>query len=133
MTRNNHDIVEAFFAAMPNGKLTTDFFTHDSESGSITSPAPSSAEAYVRGIAPLQSLFPDGVHYAVQSITAEEDRASAEVLGEGTFADGTQYQNRYVFLFEFRDGKIARTFEYYDPKPVEELIMPRITALLGRG
>jgi ketosteroid isomerase-like protein len=35
--------------------------------------------------------------------------------GECTFAGGQAYRNSYIFLFEIRQGKIARWWEYLNP------------------
>ena len=137
MPQSSHDIVKAFFEAMPAGTLTTDHFTPDFAGQSITSaPHAASAETYVGGIGLLQSLFPDGLHYTIEAITAEADRAAAQVRGDGAMADGVRYANRYAFFFTIRDGRIASIFEFFDPAPVNELIMPRIAeaaAKMGLG
>lgn len=128
MSQSSHDIVKAFFEAMLAGTLTIDHFTPDFTGQSIISaPQTASAEAYVGGIGLLQSLFPDRLRYTVETITAEADRAAAQVRAEGTMADGARYANRYAFFFTIRDGRIASIFEIFDPAPVGELIMPRIT------
>jgi ketosteroid isomerase-like protein len=38
-----------------------------------------------------------------------------EALGSMTMSNGRPYDNRYVFRFELRDGKIARLREYCNP------------------
>jgi ketosteroid isomerase-like protein len=38
-----------------------------------------------------------------------------EALGSMTMTNGRPYDNRYVFRFELRDGKIARLREYCNP------------------
>ena len=47
------------------------------------------------------------------------------VLGEctscGTFADGRPYENLYVFVLEFKDGKVHRLREYMDSLYVARL------------
>ncbi len=132
MTRTAQDLVSSFFAAMPAGNLAAELFAPDLEARSITSPGAASAERYIAGIRLLQSLFPKGLHYTIDAITAEDDRAAAEVRGLGIFANGDVYSNTYVFMFRFRDGKIASMFEFFDPKPINEMIMPRLAEALAK-
>lgn len=131
MTQSLHDLVKAFFAAMPAGELTADFFASEIETQSIASQPNLSAEYYIGGINLLQAQFPDGLHYTVESIVAEGDRAAARVRGHGVMKDGREYLNDYSFWFTFKDGRIASIFEFFDPKPVDELIMPVLQAFLA--
>lgn len=132
MTQSSHDVVKAFFAAMPGGKLTTDVFAAEIETQSISSQPNHSAEFYVAGIRLLQAQFPEGLHYTVKSIAAEGDRAAARVSAAGTMTDGREYRNEYCFWFTFKDGRIATIFEFFNPKPVDELIMPVLAAHLAK-
>lgn len=43
------------------------------------------------------------------------DIAFAEGLGAMTMANGRPYNNRYVFRFDSRDGKLVRVREYVNP------------------
>ncbi len=131
MTQSSHDLVKSFFAAMPAGELTEDFFTPDMETQSITSPPNRSAAFYVGGINLVQAQFPEGLHYMVEAIVAEGDRAAARVRGHGVMKDGREYRNDYTFWFTFRDGRIASVFEFFDPVPVDELIMPVVRAFMA--
>jgi ketosteroid isomerase-like protein len=45
----------------------------------------------------------------------DADLVFAEALGSMTMSNGRPYNNRYVFRFELRDGKIARLREYCNP------------------
>lgn len=49
------------------------------------------------------------------SITADGGRLFIEQRGNMVMADGKSYRNRYVFRFEFEDGKIKSVREYYNP------------------
>jgi hypothetical protein len=47
---------------------------------------------------------------------ADPDLIVAEYRAEGRLrASGAPYRNRYVGLWWFRDGRVCRTREYYDP------------------
>jgi ketosteroid isomerase-like protein len=45
---------------------------------------------------------------------AEGDRVAMEVESSGDLRNGRRYRQRYHFLIEFRDGKIAAVREYLD-------------------
>jgi ketosteroid isomerase-like protein len=66
----------------------------------------------------MQSRMPGGLHFTVSSLTAEGDRVSAEVEGEGTLDNGRRYNNWYHFLFTLRDGRIHEVHEYLDTQLV---------------
>ncbi|MFZ6873209.1 nuclear transport factor 2 family protein [Undibacterium sp. Di27W] len=44
------------------------------------------------------------------------------------FADGQRYDNDYVFVIHFRDGKIARYEEYCDTELITRIFPDRIAA-----
>jgi ketosteroid isomerase-like protein len=41
-----------------------------------------------------------------------------ECHGSGRMHNGRKYRNRYVMRFDFKDGKILRLREYFNPIPV---------------
>lgn len=133
MTQAAHELVRYFFAAMPGGKLSEDIFTSDMTAWTTSSGQEIPVGKYVGGTRMLQSLFPSGLHYTVDSITAEDDRAVAEVRAHGVLADGTDFQNSYVFVLRLRDGKIASLREHFNPAPVVEKIVPRIQAMMAQA
>lgn len=127
----SHNLIRRFFAEMPKGKLDPDMFTEDLTVITSSGSEPVSGAFYLGGIAVLQSLFPEGLHYTVEAVIAEGDRVAAEVRSRGTMADGEVFGTRYAFLFTLRDGRIARIAEFYEPEPVNRLIMPKLMAAMG--
>lgn len=46
----------------------------------------------------------------------DADEFIVEFTGSGTYLpNGAPYENRYIAVFNFRDGKICRQREYFDP------------------
>jgi uncharacterized protein len=127
MTQAVNALVTRFFADLGAGALAEDMFTADATAWTLTT----KAAHYLRGTKALASLFPQGLAYTVRSITAEADRAAAEVTAHGVLSDGKVYDNHYVMLFRVADGRIAALAEYFDPKPVDELIMPLLIAAMS--
>lgn len=133
MTEHTHALVRLFFAHLGAGTLSADLFTDDATAWTLTTKTASPVAQYLRGTKALVALFPAGLAYTIASITAEADRAAAEVTAHGLLGAGQVYDNHYVMLFRIRDGKIAALSEYFDPKPVEDLIMPRLIAAKGKA
>ena len=123
MTRPNHQLVRDFFTALSSGTLADELLTHDMTVWT-TSSGNSAKQKYLAGVAVLQSLFPAGLTYTIDSLTAEEDRVAAEVRSRGTLVNGDTFQIIYVFMFRIRDGRIASVAEHFNPQTVREKIMP---------
>lgn len=130
MPQANHRIVRDFFAALSNGALSHDLFTTDMTAWTTTS-GESPQDRYLAGVTRLQALFPAGLAYTVDSLTAEDDRVAAEVHSRGTLIDGKNFHNSYVFIFRIRDGRIAALAEHFNPQPVRDLILPLLQAPNG--
>jgi ketosteroid isomerase-like protein len=128
----NHQIVREFFTALSSGALPQHLFTDDMIVWTITS-GNSTRVKYQHGVKVLQSLFPDGLHYTVDSLTAEADRVAAEVQARGKLVNGEHYHNTYVFLFRIRDARIARVAEYFNALVVRDKLAPLMKAAVNSG
>jgi len=64
--------------------------------------------------AALAKHFDSPMKIKVHGVTAQRDRVAVEAESYAVLTDGTIYNNRYHFLFEFDDGKIAVVKEYND-------------------
>lgn len=124
MTKSTHQIVRDFFAAMSGGTLSHDLLTEDVTVWTTTSGGGSDRDRYIGGTRMLQSIFDGGLAYTIDSITAEDDRAIAEVRAHGTLVNGEEYSNRYVFIFHIRGGRISSLAEHFNPDPIAKQIMP---------
>ena len=123
MSLSSHQIVRDFFTALSNGTLSAGMFTADMTAWTTTS-GESSRDRYLAGVAMLQTLFPAGLAYTVDSLTAEGDRVAAEAQSRGTLVDGKTFHNTYVFMFRIRDERIASVAEHFNPQVVRDLILP---------
>jgi ketosteroid isomerase-like protein len=56
--------------------------------------------------------------------TAEGDRVAIEGVGKGRLRNGREYDNRYHFLVEVRDGRVAAVREYMDSQHVATVMAP---------
>ena len=66
------------------------------------------------------SIFVGGSRMTPLVMTAEENRVSITVEGEGTMPDGRVYTNVYHYLFTFRDEQIVEVREYMDTQSAAE-------------
>ena len=72
----------------------------------------------------VQRSMPGGMRFVVHGVTAEGERVALEIEAEGQFANGRVYCNRYHFVFEMRDDKIAAVREYMDTLAVHDISQP---------
>lgn len=71
------------------------------------------AEA-LAGIPEVLGLFPEGLKFEVEALTAEGERVAIEATSDGVTFRGDRYQQTYHFLMRVRDGKIIEWREYMD-------------------
>ena len=67
-------------------------------------------------------VFPKGLRFDIQAMTAEGDRVAVEATSEGEHVSGQTYSNEYHFLFEFKNGKLLRLKEYMDTEMVTDVL-----------
>ncbi|MCE7795080.1 nuclear transport factor 2 family protein [Sphingobium sufflavum] len=134
MTQNpSHRIARDFFAALSNGALPLEMLTDDMTAWTTTSGVQSARERYAGGIQMFATLFPNGLLYTVESLTAEEDRVVAEVQADGLLSNGDIFQNRYVFVLRLREGRIAAVAEHFNPDPVRNQIVPLLQHVMAKN
>jgi ketosteroid isomerase-like protein len=79
--------------------------------------------AFVGG---ASTMTKDGFNFDIVSLTAEDDRVVCESEGRSTLANRAEYNNQYLHLFRFRDGKIREVREYMDTALAESVLLPVI-------
>jgi uncharacterized protein len=131
MTRASHQIVRDFFAAVTAGDLPDSLLTPDMKGWTTTQGSMDKA-AYQHVIRLLSEMTPQPLRFIIDSITAEDDRAVAEVHSEGTLINGEDYANTYVFVFRIRDGKIASVAEHFNALIVQEKLIPLMADLRAK-
>lgn len=70
----------------------------------------------------IYQVFPDGIAFTVDGMTAEGDRVAVEARSVGRHVSGRIYRNQYHFLFTFSGDKISCLKEYMDTEQVTEVI-----------
>jgi len=59
-------------------------------------------------------LFPKGIPTVIHTMVGEGDRLVVEAESFATHVSGKPYNNKYLFLMRFRDGKLIEMKEYLD-------------------
>lgn len=66
--------------------------------------------------AKAMAKFPNGMAFDILTVTAEENRVLVEATSDAQLANGTRYENQYVFSFYFdENNKIIEFREFWDP------------------
>lgn len=81
-------------------------------------------DAVLGFVASVPSITKSGISFEIRCLTAEEDRVACESLGRSVMANSAEYNNQYIHLFRFRDGKIRQVTEYMDTKLAEKVLLP---------
>lgn len=81
-----------------------------------------SRDQIVAGSAAVLEVFPQGLVFTVHAMTAEGERVAVEAESRGVHVSGSEYNNLYHFLFEFRDGKLLRLKEYMDTELITDVL-----------
>lgn len=71
------------------------------------------AEA-LSGIPEVLGLFPKGLKFEIDALTAEGERVAIEATSDGVTFRGDRYEQTYHFLMRVRDGQIIEWREYMD-------------------
>ncbi len=73
-------------------------------------------------LGPIRGIFePGDPKVVIQRVIAQGNVAVAEARGLGRLKNGKEYNNRYAFVIEVRDGKVAALTEYLDTVHVKSL------------
>ncbi len=119
--------VKKFFDALNAGDVDTVVATYDDEGcvqtmGSTLISGVFSKQHIAETAGGIFDVFPDGLRFDIQAMTAEGDRVAVEATSEGEHVSGQTYSNEYHFLFEFRDGKLLKLKEYMDTEMVTDVL-----------
>ncbi len=128
MTKTNHDLARAYFAAVTAGELPDDLLTDDMTAW-ITTGGQMDKAAYQDVIRLLARMCKTPIRFTIDAITAEDDRVVAEARSTATLINGEPYANTYVFCMRVRDGRIAHIAEHYNALVTEEKLIPLMTEM----
>ena len=130
--QTSHQLVHDFFAAVTAGEIPDGLLTPDMK-GWTTTQGSMDRAAYQHLVKLLARISARPLTFTIDSITAEEDRAVAEVRSEGTLISGEEYHNTYVFVFRIRDGRIASVAEHFNALIVQEKMVPLVQMMTSKS
>ena len=113
----NKAVVTQFFERMNAGDLDGSFglLADDCTWFSLSSRRFSGQEQMRAMIAHVnETVLRAPIAATITVLTAEENRVAALTDGAAEALNGTRYDQRYHFLFEFADGLISRLWEFND-------------------
>lgn len=133
MTNAHKEVVRTYFKSMGAGNvelfkstLTEDYYALIAGYSQIS--GIQNRDEVLAFVASVPSITKSGISFEIRCLTAEEDRVACESQGQSVMANGTEYNNQYIHLFRFRDGKICQVTEYMDTKLAETVLLPLMTS-----
>lgn len=127
----NKALVRAFLEAFSTGDIDrlTAMMAEDGSwwvSGSIAGMSGSyGREPLAALLRQVKGVYASGaLRITPERMTAEGNRVAVEASCRETLADGRVYANRYHFLFEIADGRVALVKEYMDTLHAREIFFP---------
>jgi ketosteroid isomerase-like protein len=73
-------------------------------------------------IGQVRGAFPNGLAMKVHSVIGEREFVAMEAESHGLLASGKIYNNKFHFLFRFRNQKILELREYMDTEHVTDVL-----------
>jgi len=111
---NRGDVPGIVAAYAPDGRLRTMGRTLISGEFSRQQIEASAARIY--------DVFPQGLEFTIDAMTAEGERVAVEAHSRGQHVSGVTYSNEYHFLFVFRAGQLQELREYMDTERVTDVL-----------
>jgi hypothetical protein len=79
--------------------------------------------AALAGMKDILGLFPKGLRFTIDALTAEGERVAIEAHSDGVTAGGQRYQQEYHFLLRARGGQIVEFKEYMDTERARRVLV----------
>ncbi|MGB0620552.1 MAG: nuclear transport factor 2 family protein [Myxococcota bacterium] len=78
----------------------------------------------VAGMPAVLDLFPEGLVFTIDRMTAEGDTVAIEAHSAGTTFRGDRYEQQYHFVMRARDGQVTEWKEYMDTALAGRVMFP---------
>ena len=75
-----------------------------------------------QAITRLKANLDGGIRLNIQHVFVDNDTAVVEMVGEATSKKGLPYNNQYVWIQKFKDGKVVECRVYYDDVLLNQLL-----------
>ena len=77
----------------------------------------------LEGMPAVLDLFPEGLEFKIEAMTAEGERVAIEATSSGKTFRGDSYSQTYHFLMRARDGQIIEWKEYMDTEHARQVLV----------
>ncbi|XVQ14948.1 nuclear transport factor 2 family protein [Spirillospora sp. CA-255316] len=129
MSNAHKEVVKTYFEAMGAGdvELFASTLTEDYRAviaGFSKMSGTMDRDEVLAFVGDVPSMTKSGISFEIRCLTAEEDRVACESQGSSVMANGVEYNNQYIHLFRFRDGRIRQVTEYMDTQLAEKVLLP---------
>lgn len=121
--QRSYQIARDYLAAVTAGDLPDALLTPDMTAW-ITTGGTMDKASYQAAIRMLKIMCATPLVFAVQALTADEDRVVIETTSAATLISGADYRQTYIFVIRIRDSLIASIAEHYNALIVRETLMP---------
>jgi len=91
--------------------------------GSLPFSGVSNREQALASMPEILGIFPKGIEFTIQAMTAEGERVAIEATSRGTTFRGDEYAQEYHFLLRVRDGMIVELREYMDTDHARKVLV----------
>jgi uncharacterized protein len=127
LEQRNKQLVQDFFAMMSRGDVPALVAAYADDGYLLTMGHTLISGKFTReqvreAAGRVYEVFPKGIRFTIDAMTAEGERVAVEAHSEGRHASGALYSNEYHFLFVFRNGRIAVLKEYMDTERVTDVL-----------
>jgi len=128
LEESNKELARTFLDALSRADADTiaDLYAEDFQlwvTGSLPFSGTKGRADALEGIPAVLGLFPDGLEFKIEALTAEGERVAIEATSKGKTANGDLYQQTYHFLLRAREGKIIEWREYMDTEHARQVLV----------
>ena len=128
-TERRRQVAAEYVRMIGNGGIDESHLADDMTAWSFTMGLVPRAEFWPR-MKKVVEVFSEPLAMTVDSTTAEGPRVAVRSHSQGRLCNGQEYANQYLFLIEFdQSGRISHAREYFDVRPLLEILLPAIRAL----
>ena len=128
LEEDNKEMAYEFLAALSRADVdwVAENYAEDMRlwtAGSLPFSGTSTKEEALASMPQILGLFPKGIEFSVQDLTAEGERVAIEATARGTTFRGDPYVQEYHFLLRVREGKIIEFREYLDTELARKVLV----------
>lgn len=124
MSTSNKELAIAFLRHIENGNIDNALnMASDDLTYWLPGPGSMNKKQFKDFFGPIGSMV-RSIRFSITGSTVEADRVALEAESMADLTNARTYENKYHFLFEFRNGEIVSIREYADSAPAMAAFSP---------